>query len=255
MGAAPDHGLMNRSIAATTDPRQDPRFAPTHWTPSRADSDRAFRAARRHSRLVRFLRIGIPIGVALLLLLIGLTTYFNPLRMLGKLPLDVGHLVVSGTRITMERPRISGFTQDNRAYDLSASDAAQDLTKPDLVELKELQARIDMQDKSKVEVSANGGVYDSKRETLTLRQNILLTSSTGYAARLSEAVIDVRKGNVVSEKPVSVDLLNGTLNANRLEVIDAGDRVRFDGGVTMVLTLPNDDKDKAAQAGQRTTPR
>lgn len=255
---------MNRSIAATSDPRQDPRYAPTHWTPSRADSDRAFRAARRHSRLVRFLRIGIPIGVALLLLLIGLTTYFNPLRVLGKLPLDVGNLVVSGTRITMERPRISGFTQDNRAYDLSASDAAQDLTKPDLVELKELQARIDMQDKSSVEVSANGGVYDSKRETLTLRQNILLTSSTGYAARLSEAVIDVRKGNVVSDKPVSVDLLNGTLNANRLEVIDAGDRVRFDGGVVMVLTLPNDDKNKAAaspqtspqpSAGQRTAPR
>lgn len=219
-------------------------MAPPAWSAARTDNARAFRAARRHSRLVRVLRIGIPVSIVVLLLVIGLTTYFNPLRLIGKLPLDLGNLVVSGTKITMERPRISGFTPDNRAYDLSATAAAQDLTQPDLVELNQLQARIDMQDKSKVEVSANNGVYNSKQETLTLRQNILLTSSTGYAARLSEAVIDVRKGNVVSERPVSVDLLNGTLDANRLEVKDAGERVVFGGGVTMVLTLPDDKSGK-----------
>jgi len=218
-------------------------MVPTTWSAPRADNGRAFRAARRHSRLVHVLRIGIPVSVVVLLVAIGLTTYFNPLRLLGQLPLDLGNLVVSGTKITMERPRISGFTSDNRAYDLAATAAAQDLTQPDLVELNQLQARIDMQDKSRVEVSANSGVYNSKQETLTLRQNILLTSSTGYAARLSEAVIDVRKGNVVSERPVSVDLLNGTLDAKRLEVIDAGERVVFGGGVSMILTLPNDKED------------
>jgi len=223
-------------------------MAPPAWSAARTDNARAFRAARRHSRLVRVLRVGIPVSIVVLLLAIGLTTYFNPLRLIGKLPLDLGNLVVSGTKITMERPRISGFTPDNRAYDLSATAAAQDLTQPDLVELNQLQARIDMQDKSKVEVSANNGVYNSKQETLTLRQNILLTSSTGYAARLSEAVIDVRKGNVVSERPVSVDLLNGTLDANRLEVKDAGERVVFGGGVTMVLTLPDE---KAGKTGDK----
>jgi lipopolysaccharide export system protein LptC len=242
---------MNRPIAAIA----DPRTAPTTWATTRADKDnaRAFRAARRHSRLVHVLRIGVPVSVVVLLVAIGLMTYFNPLRLLGKLPLDLGNLVVSGTKITMERPRISGFTPDNRAYDLTATAAAQDLTQPDLVELKQLQARIDMQDKSKVEVSANSGIYDSKKETLTLRQNILLTSSTGYAARLSEAVIDVRKGNVVSERPVSVDLLNGTLDANRLEVVDAGQRVVFGGGVAMVLTLPNENTGKTDVKG--TSPR
>lgn len=227
---------MNRPIAQTADPRQ----TRTIWTVGRADSERAFRAARRHSALVRFLRLAIPVFVVVAVLGTLLMSFLNPLRLLGRLPGDLGNLVVSGTKITMEHPRISGFTQDNRSYDLSARAAAQDLTKPDLVELKELQARIEMQDKTKVEVSANTGLYDSKSEMLTLRQNILLMSSTGYSARLSEAVIDVRKGYVVSEKPVSVDLLNGTLNANRLEVVDAGDVVRFDGGVAMVVTLKGD---------------
>jgi lipopolysaccharide export system protein LptC len=94
-----------------------------------------------------------------------------------------------------------------------------------------------MQDKSTVEVSATAGIYDSKGETLKLDQNIVLSSSTGYRGRLSEAMIDIRKGNVVSERPVEVELLQGSLNANRLEISDSGDLVRFGGGVNMTLML------------------
>ena len=86
-------------------------------------------------------------------------------------------------------------------------------------------------------MSATAGIYDSKGETLKLDQNIVLTSSTGYRGRLSEATIDIRKGHVVSEQPVEVEMLQGTLNANRLEIVNSGDLVRFDGGVKMTLML------------------
>jgi lipopolysaccharide export system protein LptC len=69
---------------------------------------------------------------------------------------------------------------------------------------------------------------------LTLRENIELVSSTGYEGRLTEAVIDVRKGNVVSDKPVSVKMLDGFLNAKRLDIVDRGSVVRF-SGVAMTL--------------------
>ena len=203
----------------------------------RGDSKLAFRSARRHSRAVRILRVAIPLAVVLGFTGIFLITYFNPLRMLAKLPIDVGNLVVSGTKITMEHPRLSGFTGDARAYELSADAAKQDLTKPDLIELRNIRAKVQMQDKSTVEVSATAGIYDSKGETLKLDQNIVLSSSTGYRGRLSEAMIDIRKGNVVSERPVEVELLQGTLNANRLEISDSGDLVRFGGGVNMTLML------------------
>ena len=203
----------------------------------RDDSELAFRSARRHSRAVRILRIAIPLAVVLGFTGIFLITYFNPLRMLAKLPIDVGNLVVSGTKITMEHPRLSGFTGDARGYELSADAAKQDLTKPDLIELRNIRAKVQMQDKSTVEVSATAGIYDSKGETLKLDQNIVLSSSTGYRGRLSEAMIDIRKGNVVSERPVEVELLQGTLNANRLEISDSGDLVRFGGGVNMTLML------------------
>jgi lipopolysaccharide export system protein LptC len=224
---------MNRLTAAQT----DPQTARAYWTMGRDDSARALYAARRHSRVVRTLRIAIPITMAILTVTFFLITYFNPLRMLPKLPIDVGNLLVSGTKITMEHPHMSGFTRDGRTYDLTAMTAAQDLTKPDIIELHNIHANVQMQDKSVMGMTAVTGIYDNKTEILKLDQNILLTSSTGYRGRLSEATVDIRKGNVVSEHPVQVKLLQGTLNANRLEVVNSGNLVRFDGGVDMVLML------------------
>jgi lipopolysaccharide export system protein LptC len=224
---------MSRVITA----RNDPEATRAYWTMSRGDADRAFHAARRHSRAVRILRIAVPAGVAVGIIIITLITYLNPLRMLAKLPINLDNLVVSGTKVTMEAPRLTGFTHDARAYELTADTAAQDMTKPDIVELRNIRARVEMQDKSSMELTARSGIYDSKGETLRLEQNILLNSSSGYQGRLSEAMVDIRKGNVVSEHPVEVKMLQGTLNANRLDIVDSGDLVRFHGGVVMDMMM------------------
>jgi lipopolysaccharide export system protein LptC len=222
-----------------TTARTDPQSAHAYWTMSRGDSARAFRSARRHSRMVRLLRIAIPVAVVLSIIGISLLTYFNPLRMLAKLPINMNDLVVSGTKITMEKPRMSGFTKDERAYEFSAEAAAQDLTKPDIVELRNIHGTIQMQDKSMMEMSADTGTYNTKLETLKLENNILLSSTNGNKGRLSVATVDVRKGNVVSHQPVELEFLQGKLNANRLEIVDSGDLVRFFDGVDMVMMLNN----------------
>jgi lipopolysaccharide export system protein LptC len=237
---------MNQSITART----NPQTGRAYWTTGRNDSERAFRAARRHSRLVRVLRVAVPVAVGLVAIVAILVTYFNPLRMLAKLPINIGDLVVSGTRITMERPHLSGFTRDARGYELSADAAAQDLTKPDLVELSNIRAKVQMQDQSTLQMTAVTGIYNSKAETLRLDQDINLSSSTGYAGHLSEALVDIRKGHVVSNKPVQVKLLQGTLDANRLEIVDSGDLVRFDGDVNMMLMLNQPDASQSPAPAQ-----
>jgi len=152
-----------------------------------------------------------------------------------RLPGELGKLVIKGTKITMQRPRLNGYTTDARPYEFTASNAAQDIARPDFMELQEPRGKMQMQDRSTVDMSASSGTYDVKTEMLTLKDNIHLVSSTGYEGRLSEAVIDMRKGEVVSEKPVWVKLINGVLNAKRLEVVDNGSVIRFGGGVAMTL--------------------
>ena len=162
-------------------------------------------------------------------------SWFDPLRILVKLPGDAGRLVISGTKIKMEAPKLSGYTRDQRWYELSAASAAQDLTKPDMVELQQIRAKIDTEEKSTISMTATDGTFDRKSGILTLGRKIVLTSSGGVEVRLEEAVIDTGTGDIVSSKPVEVLMLQGTLNANRLEVVKGGEVIRFGGGVLMDL--------------------
>lgn len=224
---------MNRVIGA----KLDPETARAHWVMNRAQSDRAFRAARHHSRMVRLLRVAIPVTIVLALVGAFLATYFNPARMLKALPVNLDNLVVSGTKITMEKPRLSGFTKDQRAYEFVAEAAAQDLSKPDFVELRNIDAKVQMEDNSTMKMSAKTGLYDTKKETLKLEQQIFLSSDSGYKGRLTEALVDVRTGNVVSDKPVELEMLQGILNAKRLEITNSGEVIRFENGVAMTVML------------------
>ena len=211
------------------------------WTASsRSDLSRAFRIARRHSRRVRLLRIAISILVVLLVLGFAAAAWFDPLRIVAKLPNGAGTLMISGTKITMELPRIAGYTRDARAYELSAQSADQDLTRPENVELKGIAAKVELQNNAFVEMNAASGLYNTKAEQLRLGQSIVLKSSNGYEARLTDALVDVRSGQIVSDEPVEVKLLNGVLNARRLEVAESGAMVRFSGGVAMTLDLNRD---------------
>ncbi len=206
---------------------------------SRDDDARVFRKAMRHSRRVRILRLAIP---ASLLAAIGfglLAAQLNPLRMLTTLPVDFSSLVVSGTKITMQQPRIAGFTSDSRPYELTARAAAQDVTNPDTIELQGIHGKGEMPDKTLFDVTADAGVYDSKAEMVTLRQNVIVKSTSGFEVYLSEALVDVHASNMVSEKPVEVRMQQGTINANRMEVVESGTEIRFGGGVTAVMSSGN----------------
>ncbi len=195
-----------------------------------------FAIAARHSRMVRALRIAVPAAVIMAMTAIIAVSIFNPFRLLlPKLPLDVGNLVVSGTKITMESPHLSGYTPDRRPYELWANSATQDLTDPDHLDLKTLRAKFLMEDRTTVTLDARNGLFDTKEQLLELRKDILLQSSTGYEARLTRALVDMGKGTVTSDEHIDVKLLNGTLTADRLRITGGGEVVRFEGNVVMNL--------------------
>ena len=201
-----------------------------------AGMETRFAIAARHSRMVRILRIAVPAAVGLSMAVIIGYSVFNPFRMLmPKLPLDMGNLVVSGTKITMETPHLAGFTPDQRPYELWAKTATQDLTDPDHLDLKTLRAKFLMEDRTTVTLDARNGLFDTKEQLLELRKDILLQSSTGYEARLTRAFVDMGKGTVTSDEHIDVKLLNGTLTADRLRITGGGEVVRFEGNVVMNL--------------------
>jgi len=210
-----------------------------------AGMDARFAVAARHSRLVRILRVAVPVAVLVSVAAIVLVSIFNPFRMLlPKLPVDMGNLVVSGTKITMESPHMAGFSADQRPYEVWAKTATQDVTNPDHVELKGLRAKMLSQDQSTITLTARDGSMNTKDQLLDLRHDIYLHTSTGYEAWLSQAAIDMAKGEVASDERVKVKLTNGTLSSDRLRIVGSGEVIRFEGNVVMHLdnmnTVPSD---------------
>jgi lipopolysaccharide export system protein LptC len=225
-----------------------------------------FAVAARHSRMVRALRIAVPTAVFLAMAAVIGVSVFNPFRMLmPKLPVDMDNLVVSGTKITMEAPHLSGYTTpDRRPYDLWAKTATQDLTDPDHIELATLHSKVLMEDQSTtVMLDARTGLFDNKLQTLDLHKDIFLQTSTGYEARLSQAFVDMGKGTVDSDERVDVKLTNGTLSADKLRITEGGAVVRFEGNVVMHLdhldtddaSAPSVSASASADSGQPAKPR
>jgi lipopolysaccharide export system protein LptC len=205
--------------------------------------DARFAIAARHSRMVRVLRVAVPAVVILSMAAIIAVSIFNPFRLLlPKLPVDMGNLVVSGTKVTMESPHMAGYTPDQRPYEVWAKTATQDLTDPDHVDLRTLRAKVLMEDRTTtVTLDALNGLMNTKDQLLDLHKDIFLQTSTGYEARLSQAFVDMAKGIVTSEEHVDVKLLNGTLTSDKLRITGGGELIVFEGNVVMNLDNLNTD--------------
>ncbi|MDB5649694.1 MAG: hypothetical protein JWL62_1214 [Hyphomicrobiales bacterium] len=211
-----------------------------------ATRSRAFRAAGRHSTRVVFLRRAILIlsvtGIAALIVV----SFFNPF---GALPQNVtisgGNL--NGTRVTMELPKLTGFRKDGRPYEVRASSGVQDVRQPNIIELNDLDARFSMADKTTVRVAAPNGVYDSTREFMDFKGEVRIKSDSGYDIAMKTAQMDFKAGTVVSDQPVTVLMSNGTVQADRLNIVDSGRIITFDGNVRSTLMAGKDKPQEPAK--------
>ena len=73
---------------------------------------RAFGAARRHTRVVRLLRFAIPVGAVFAL--IGMIAVPVAMRWSGVQSVSVASVGISDGKVRMQTPKLSGYRKDNR---------------------------------------------------------------------------------------------------------------------------------------------
>ncbi|HLJ69710.1 MAG TPA: LPS export ABC transporter periplasmic protein LptC [Roseiarcus sp.] len=196
----------------------------------------AFAAARRHSKLVRFLRWAILGGAAGAVAILALIAIFDPL---GRITGDASFagLSLDGTRVAMDRPKLAGFRTDGRPYLVNAKRAVQDVLHPTIVELHGIDAEVGISGNGASKVTADLGVYDSATEHMDLSHNVSVKSAE-YDVRLQSASIDFKAGIYRSRDPVTVVTSNGaTINADSVAAIDNGRELIFEGHVRSVLQV------------------
>ena len=199
-------------------------------TAGEARSARAFAAARRHSQLVRRMRAALLAGsCGAVAIIVGLALYrtFGP-RVAG---VSIGQMSVDGTKITMDKPRLTGVRQDGGGYVVNAAKAIQDITHPNQVELVTIDGEIASKDQGPSKLSAEAGRYDSAQETLDL-SGLVRLRNTSYTIDMKNAHINFKTGVYQTSEPIMVIMSAGTtIVADSALARDNGSVLQFAGHV------------------------
>lgn len=200
--------------------------------------------ARRHSLRVTRMRRFIIWGCGVIALIILATLAFQALRFLPA-DLSFARVAMQGTRITIESPKLVGYRKDGRPYELRARVGIQDMTKPDVFELEQLEVRIESSNDSVVTLSAANGLYDAKHDHAELSGGARIRDGKHYEMRLDTAAMDFRANVMRSDTPVTLTLDNAEVTARSVEFSQNERRATFSGSVHTVF---HGEEDEAAKA-------
>jgi lipopolysaccharide export system protein LptC len=193
------------------------------------------RRPRRRSRLFDVLRVLLPV---LALILVALVVAW-PQIMPGPAGIAVPTFVPGDAdqpdRLRMDSPRYVGQTSSERPYEVTAQSASLDPLATNLVHLDRPSADIALGEEGDVRLMAQNGIYDRNTEKLLLDGGIEVTTSSGYRFVTASARINLAQGRVRGSQPIEGAGPAGTLSANRFEIKEAGDLLRFDGRVKVTL--------------------
>lgn len=202
--------------------------------------------ARRHSLRVARLRRWLLWGSGAILAAVAIGVALHSLRFL---PADLrfARIAMQGTRITIETPKLVGYRKDGRPYELRARVGVQDLAKPDVFELEQLEVHIQSDNESNVVLTAEKGVYDAKKDRADLSGGAHVYDGKHYDLRTEAAVIDFRGNIVTSDHATRLTLDRSVVTAQSVEFSQNERRATFSGAVH--TTLPGDDDETAGAQG------
>lgn len=197
------------------------------------DRARAFRKARFHSLVVRFLRIGLPV------LSLTFCAYY---AISLKLAVGVGGLTMSAPpsfstdNMSMANPRYEGFSKDGGKFVVTAKSATQDLRDRNApVLLTTIDGKLLQPDNTVTDLKATRGSFDNKQNQLELYDGIDITSQNGMRARLTRATVLTKEHKIVSREPVMVEMPTGSISAREMELDQRSRQVVFLDGVAARL--------------------
>lgn len=199
----------------------------------------AMRAAVRHTYFVRILRILLPSAALFLVGAVIVSMVLDP-RVQLAVQLDAESVGVSGSRIVMQRPRVTGYgdaadAAKNRGYEVTAARAEQDMSKPNEADLFEIEGRMGLREDGWAEIVAHSGHMNNTTQMLELFNQIEIKTDLGERARFTQGTIDFVKGEIVSTEPVAIKFKQADLVANNMQLFAKGEQVIFTGRVGMVL--------------------
>jgi lipopolysaccharide export system protein LptC len=208
------------------------------------DRSRAFRAAKRHSGLVRVLKLCLPLGTAGLVSL-----YLLPARLSLDVPgggqASVQQIVIAQGGLKMVNPRYKGINEKNGAYDIQAESALQHISDPDLISFDKINAELLSPQGQKTLLTAPSGIFQRIKQEFTFDNTVTIGGEAGISGQLKTATAFMKENRLISNDPVVLGFHGHRVASDRVEFFNAEKRVIFTGNVRVHLER------QAGQKGQQ----
>lgn len=205
---------------------------------------RAFISARRHTRLVKTLRKGLPVVAVLVLAAYFINAQMSLRVRVGDLTASIEGMQLTNGNLRMTNPKFEGADQKNGNYVIAADYADQDVKNPKIIRLHAIRAELSSEDGSWSRMRAVRGVFDSKSERLVMQEKITVATSSGINGELKHASLETKTQTLRSHRPVFFTLPNGTVSAGALTYRSADNTLTFRGKVR-VHVVKTDGKKEA----------
>lgn len=199
--------------------------AAAYPVPTMSDRRTEIARWRRRSRLIRTLRVVLPVVIGLITAaLVGEVVWRN----IVALPTPQKE---ARTAIRLVNASLAGRVKDGRSFTIGARQGIRDEHDYQSIILMEPVLVIGEGRAGEARMSARIGSYNERDKLLRLRGDVRIVDGKGHRFASQEAIIDTRTGGVVGQSQVQGDGPLGQLNAKSYSVQDKGDRLVFKGGV------------------------
>lgn len=180
---------------------------------------------RAHSRLVRVLRIVLPLTMVGVIAVLALFVIMHAIRRQQATQLD-------GTApIHMVNPHFFGRDAQSHPYTLSAREASRDPASFQRVLLTGPLIVLNTGGAQPANLTADKGVYQEDTRVLVLTGHVRGRDAKNASFASEKAVVDTRTGAVTGPRAVATDPSQGAIQSKSFDVYDKGDKVIFNGGV------------------------
>ncbi len=200
---------------------------------------------RRYSRVVELLRYLLPaVALSLIALVVAWPQLISGAGGLI-VPIFANAEVDGADVMLMHNPRYVGQTKNAEPYELTAASAYTDPKRPNRVHLDHPVGALTGAGPRDLNLIAQSGLYNRAADKLDLDGGVELTTSDGYRFDTDSARMDLKNGQVIGDRPIQGSGPTGTLAADRFEILNKGDLLRFEGRVKVTLP-PHPRRDEAS---------
>lgn len=191
-----------------------------------------FHAAQRHSVRVKVLKTALPVAAIIVGAVFSWYTFLATPNTPVKVEVNNGG---ESGKLVMTSPHLNGYTKDNRPYSMTASKATQDAKNSGAIALEGILAELPVGEKGVAKVEATSGVYDNANGRLQLDKDFTVTTDDGLRAVLRSADVNLKSGQITTDKPVDIRSGNTHILADSMQVKDNGKVLIFENKVRMTV--------------------